>query len=500
MAEWPMLAVARKDLLLLARDRRSVLLLLALPGFFIAVLGVLLGEGFGTKADDRVRVSLVDLDRGTGILGSSFARLVREDLLETPGIRVELLPDIETAQRLVASHERAAVIILGPEFSSRVNACSFLPEGINPFFREGIHLDRVGVEVLRDARQIATASLVEQVGQVSLLRVVLPYMIGKAFERLSDPDFIEILAKKVVLPVPPAFRPLFPGGKVNLSELLRLGSGGDARLERDYRARAGQGVQAAISEQFARYDLLGKTWAALTRSKSSGAAKEVEYADTAGKGWLNRGAARYQILVPAQSVLFAFLIVLLAGSILVAERSSGTLMRLRLSPLGPGGLAIGKFLPVLAVSLIQNSVLFAAGWAVFGMRFGPAAWTAAERLLVLAPLMAGVSVAAAGMAVLVAAVARGELQVALLGALPALVGAVLGGCVLPRELFPESTRWLAYLTPHGWALNAYLELLDPDPAGSPDLMRVAASCAVLSASGLACLVVAWRLLAREWRR
>ena len=92
MAEWPMLAVARKDLLLLARDRRSVLLLLALPGFFIAVLGVLLGEGFGTKADDRVRVSLVDLDRGTGILGSSFARLVRDDLLETPGIRVELLP------------------------------------------------------------------------------------------------------------------------------------------------------------------------------------------------------------------------------------------------------------------------------------------------------------------------------------------------------------------------------------------------------------------------
>jgi hypothetical protein len=59
---------------------------------------------------------------------------------------------------------------------------------------------------------------------------------------------------------------------------------------------------------------------------------------------------------------------------------------------------------------------------------------------------------------------------------------------------------LAYLTPHGWALNAYLELLDPDPAGSPDLMRVAASCAVLSASGLACLIVAWRLLAREWRR
>ena len=67
--------------------------------------------------------------------------------------------------------------MLGPEFSDRLKACSFLPDGINPFHREGIHLDRVGVEVIRDPRQIATASLVEQVGQVSLLRVVLPYMI-----------------------------------------------------------------------------------------------------------------------------------------------------------------------------------------------------------------------------------------------------------------------------------------------------------------------------------
>lgn len=500
MSERPLLAVARKDLTLMVRDRRSLVLLLAMPAFFISVLGALLGEGFGAKADDRVRVSIVDLDRGKGILDASFAKLVRDDLLETPGIRVEVLPDRETAQRLVARHERAAVIVLGADFSDRLNGCSFLPDGINPFHREGIHLDRVGVEVIRDPRQIATASLVEQVGQVSLLRVVLPYMIGKAFERLSDPDFIEILARNVVLPVPPVFRAVFPGGKVNLSELLRLGAGGNAQLERQYRARAGEGVQGAISEQFARYDLMGKTWAALTRSKAQGTATEVEFTDTSGKGWLNRGAARYQILVPAQSVLFAFLIVLLTGSILVTERSSGTLTRLRLSPLGPGGLAAGKFLPVLAVSLLQNILLFVAGWAVFGMRFGPESWSAQARLAALAPLLACVSVAAAGLAVLVAALARGEMQVALLGALPALVGAVLGGCVLPRELFPESTRWLAFLTPHGWALNAYLELLDPDPMGIPDMNQVAVSCGVLGSVGMASLAGAWFSLAREWRR
>lgn len=207
------LAVARKELMLLVRDRRALLLLLAMPALFIAVLGALLGEGFGTRADDRVRVSIVDLDQGTGLLGKSFAKLVRDDLLETTGIRVEIIPDIETARDLVARHERAAVMVLGKDFSDRLKACSFLPDGINPFHRDGVHLDRVGVEVLRDPRQIATASLVEQVGQVSLLRVVLPYMIGKAFERLSDPDFIEILARNVVLPVPPFFGPSSRGEK-----------------------------------------------------------------------------------------------------------------------------------------------------------------------------------------------------------------------------------------------------------------------------------------------
>jgi ABC-type multidrug transport system permease subunit len=205
-------------------------------------------------------------------------------------------------------------------------------------------------------------------------------------------------------------------------------------------------------------------------------------------------------LVPAQSVLFAFLIVLLVGSILVTERTHGTLTRLRLSPLGPAGLVWGKFLPVVLVSLVQNALLFATGWAVFGMRFGPESWSPGARLAVLIPLLLSVSVAASGLALLVAAIARGEMQVALLGALPALVAAVLGGCILPRELFPESTRWLALFTPHGWALNAYLELLDPDPANIPNLRQVAISCLVLWSVGLAGLAGSWALLNREWRR
>src|SRR5262245_62724930 len=56
--------LAWKELRLLLRDRLAGFILLVLPLVFVLVLGLLLGEGFGQKPDDRLRVSIVDLDAG----------------------------------------------------------------------------------------------------------------------------------------------------------------------------------------------------------------------------------------------------------------------------------------------------------------------------------------------------------------------------------------------------------------------------------------------------
>src|SRR5215218_10118442 len=56
--------LARKDLRLLVRDARAAVILLLMPVVFILVLGLSLGEGFGQKTDDRVRVTVVNLDKG----------------------------------------------------------------------------------------------------------------------------------------------------------------------------------------------------------------------------------------------------------------------------------------------------------------------------------------------------------------------------------------------------------------------------------------------------
>src|SRR5262245_33196790 len=122
MAIW---TLAKKELKLLVRDWRAAILLLVMPLLFILVLGLLLGEGFGQKADEKLRVSLVDLDEGLedeeGLIdGERWFDVVLRDLSETGGIKIEIIPDEEEARRLVADHRRAAVLIFKPGFSRKM--------------------------------------------------------------------------------------------------------------------------------------------------------------------------------------------------------------------------------------------------------------------------------------------------------------------------------------------------------------------------------------------
>src|SRR5438445_2817345 len=56
--------LAKKDLRLLVRDARAMIILLAMPLIFILVLGVSLGEGFGKKSSEGLRVSVLNEDEG----------------------------------------------------------------------------------------------------------------------------------------------------------------------------------------------------------------------------------------------------------------------------------------------------------------------------------------------------------------------------------------------------------------------------------------------------
>jgi ABC-type multidrug transport system permease subunit len=536
MAIW---ALVKKELRLLLRDRVAAILLLGMPLLFILVLGLLLGEGFGQKSDDKLRISVVDLDEGpcpivnrdalrlaavstTGLLAApggqgawlaagalypgrttyrTWSEVVRADLAGTAEIRVEMVPSEEEAQRLIRDHKRAAIIVFTPAFSTQLNRCSFLTDGINPFHRDGVYLDKVRVNLLRDEMQPGAAGIIEQVAQVSLLRVILPSMIGRAFDRLSDAKFIQILGEKVNLPMPPAWRSNFVlkslvPEKLQLGQMLKMASGGDPRMAAMYQEKVGQGVQSALDQQFINYNLRGQTWADLNKAqaKDDGGAEITDYVNQDGSGFLKRGAQRYQTLVPAYAVMFAFFLVLTVGWVFVAERRQGTLKRLRAAPVSQAEILLGKLLPCFVISLGQGIFLLVAGRLLFGMRWGPDQWSFWQQASWLLLVVFSTSLAAMGLALLVAVLARTEIQVAIYGALPVLVMALIGGCVLPREMMPEQTQKLSLFTPQGWALDAYRELLNPSAHYEPNLTIVTHAAAVLSGFGITFLALAWAML------
>jgi ABC-type Na+ efflux pump permease subunit len=458
--------LAKKDLRLLLRDRRAMLILLAMPLIFILVLGLSLGEGFGQKPDDRLRVSIVDNDEGLADRekaqeipshAGKWSEVVRLDLAQTAGIRVEVMESREQAARAVAGSKRAAVLVFGPKFSERVHRCSFLADGINPFFRDGVKLEEVDAELLRDETQLTAASIIDQVGQVTLLRVILPWMIGRAFEKLGDAEFMETMGREV--------GPLYE----IVPEIARKQLGG--------------AVQRALQKRFPKYNLTGKTWASLTKSEArSGPGAAVEtYAEEAS-GPLKRGAQRYQILVPSYMVMFAFFLVLTLGWLFVAERQQGTLKRLRAAPISKAQIVLGKLLPCFALSVFQGVFLLVAGKLIFGMSWGAApVW--------LFAVVAATSFAAIGLAMFVAALARTETQVAIYGTLLVVVLAALSGCMLgDREMMPEAMQQLSLATPHAWALVAYKHLLT---VPEPNLAVVMEACGILSGFGLVFVGLAW---------
>jgi ABC-2 type transport system permease protein len=530
--------LAAKDLRLLARDARSAVILLITPLLLILVLGLALGEGFGEKPDERLRISVVNLDLGLNTKQSfpekPWSEVVIDDLTATAGIRVEVIPDLAEAERLVARNRRAAVIVFEPDFSERMNRCSFLthdnPPPINPFDRDGVRTAEVGLRLLKDETQPVTANTIEQVAQVTLLRVLIPWMIGRAFERVGDDAFMDAVAAKLrAEPVPPeVLKDLDPVLQKLLDGLMKDPAFGammlkavgvrdaatiagrskefkevmrQALADEKLMARVGRGialgemmtpavrdavgpkVRDEVQAILSNYDFKAKTWAGLNkdRARTGNPDAVAEYRDTSGAGFLNRGAVRYQVLVPSYTVMFAFFLVLSVGWLFVAERKHGTLARLRAAPLTRGQILMGKLLPCVVVSLIQGFFLLLAGRIIFGMTWG-------SRPELLLPVVLSTSIAAVGLAVLVASIARTETQVAIYGTLIVLVLGGVSGSLMPRDLMPEQMKTVSLATPHAWALDAYAQLL---ATPTPNVRFIATACGVLVAFGAAFTLLAW---------
>jgi ABC-2 type transport system permease protein len=142
----------------------------------------------------------------------------------------------------------------------------------------------------------------------------------------------------------------------------------------------------------------------------------------------------------------------------------------------------GQVLGRLAIALVQALIIVLGSLLAFGVAWGDPLGTAA---VILSFALVGT-----GAAVLLGSLCGDEQQAGPVALLLGLGLAALGGSMAPLEVFPDTARKLAHITPHAWANDAFSKLL----RHGGDLGSVVPQVAVLLGFAAVALALAtWRL-------
>ncbi len=106
--------ITRKDLLLLVKDKRAVVLLLVLPLLFISIVGMSTGQ-FLTRDENnqRFKIAVVDQDE------SELSRRLLGVLEQHRELLVTRLPTIDAARQSLKRGEASILLTVGPQFEER---------------------------------------------------------------------------------------------------------------------------------------------------------------------------------------------------------------------------------------------------------------------------------------------------------------------------------------------------------------------------------------------
>jgi ABC-2 type transport system permease protein len=190
--------------------------------------------------------------------------------------------------------------------------------------------------------------------------------------------------------------------------------------------------------------------------------------------------------VPAWLVFAIFFVSIPFSNTFIRERQLGVQRRLATIDVGPVTQFLGKLIPYFLVNQIQVVLMLAAGVFLVPLLGGQALQlNGSPFALVL--LSAAVSLAALGLALLIAVTARTSEQATMASGLGAIVLAALGGIMIPKFVMPEGMQAIADLSPMAWGLDGFLGLLLRG-GGVADIW---AELAKLTGFGLVTLGAAW---------
>ena len=190
--------------------------------------------------------------------------------------------------------------------------------------------------------------------------------------------------------------------------------------------------------------------------------------------------------VPAWLIFSMFFVSIPISMVFVGERLSGTLQRLRSQRVSFGLILAGKFVPFVLINQIQAVVMVAIGCWIVPLFGGEALTLPGSASAVAAMLMMSlaVSVAAVGWALFIASLVRSIEQGTVFGSVGSILMGAIGGIMVPRFLMPATMQSLTNLSPMGWALEGFHQVMLRQ-GGMIDVLPTAGALACFGLASLA---------------
>ena len=174
----------------------------------------------------------------------------------------------------------------------------------------------------------------------------------------------------------------------------------------------------------------------VTKPATSGGAKGNAFAQTS----------------PAMMAQFAIAGLLGSAQIIVNERRSRCLQRLRTTAISHFQILLGHFLAMFVLILAQIFVLIAFGQLFLKLDY------LGQPLAVLL-MMFSLALFVSGLGLLIGAVAKSEDQAVIFALIPMFVFSAMGGAWMPLEFTGKTFQAIGHLSPVAWAMDGFKNIL-----------------------------------------
>jgi len=161
--------------------------------------------------------------------------------------------------------------------------------------------------------------------------------------------------------------------------------------------------------------------------------------------------------VPGWTVFALFWIAQLIAINFISERTSGAYQRILVAPVSMVVYLVGKTIPFMVINLLQGLFMFCVGVFVVPL-LGCPELDIANPVAIFA-ITLSISLVAVGFGLFMSSLSDSTFHVASVSAAVLIIMTVLGGIMVPRFVMPSFMQDMGLLVPHGWALDAYLDVL-----------------------------------------